>query len=50
MCERCAELDQKSKQYRALARRITDLATLETIALLIKRMGARKASLHPAED
>jgi hypothetical protein len=47
MCEKCAELDLKIEQYRALARRITDQLTLDGIALLIKRMEARKAALHP---
>jgi len=48
MCEQCIELDEKIEHYRALARRVTDQVTLEAIALLIKKMEARKAALHPA--
>ena len=40
-------MDQKIERYGALAWRITDPATLEGIALLIKRREARM--LHPAE-
>jgi hypothetical protein len=44
MCERCIELDQKIEQYRALARRITYPATLETIALLRELKATRQQS------
>jgi hypothetical protein len=47
MCEKCVELDKKIEQYRALARKVTNQPTLDAIAVLIKKMEARKAALHP---
>jgi hypothetical protein len=47
MCQRCVELEEKIERYRALARRVTDKATLEGIAMLIEKMEANKAALHP---
>jgi hypothetical protein len=38
MCQRCVELEEKIERYRALARRVTDQATLEGIAMLIRRL------------
>ena len=35
MCEKCAEIDEKIAQYRALSDRVTDQLTQSGIALLI---------------
>jgi hypothetical protein len=49
MCEKCLELDRNIEYYRDIASRIPDEAMLRGIEVLIERVKARKADLHPEQ-
>jgi hypothetical protein len=49
MCDKCAELDGKIEHLKALARRITDGAMMDTITQLVQEHQARKLELHPED-
>jgi hypothetical protein len=47
MCEKCFELDKKIGHYRQLSFLITDEKAVAALTLLIEKMRAEKAALHP---
>ena len=49
MCDKCVEIDKKTDHYRQLAKMITDAPTLDGIKVLIEKMKAEKAALHPEQ-
>jgi hypothetical protein len=50
VCDRCVEIDDRTKRYRELASSITDQAALESIDRLIKNLDAEKLGLHPQPE
>jgi hypothetical protein len=47
MCEKCVELDNKLRRYKAMQSRVTDRLALAGLAELIAELLAKKAELHP---
>jgi hypothetical protein len=49
MCEKCLEIDKRTEHYRRLCRSIGDELTISRIHVLIEKLEAEKASLHPGK-
>ena len=47
MCEKCAQLDEKIVDCKALSKQTDDQPTLDGIAILIGQYEAQKRELHP---
>jgi hypothetical protein len=50
MCDKCKELDDKSKHYLRIAASINDQLTIDRIGELVARLEAEKAALHPEQE
>ena len=50
MCKKCAQLDEKIVDCKALSKQTTDQPTLDGIAILIGQYEAQKRELHPNKE
>ena len=50
MCEKCVEIDGRIARYQRLAAGIVDQPAIDAIKLLIERLRAQKAELHPERE
>jgi hypothetical protein len=47
MCSRCVEIDERIMHLKELGSRLLDGKTLRSIEILVERLAAEKAALHP---
>jgi hypothetical protein len=49
MCAACVEIDKRIEHFKMLHGRLLDPQTLQSIEILIEKLEAKKAALHPEE-
>ena len=50
MCEKCVEIDDRIDRYLRLSQSVNDQRTLAGIVMLIEKLEAEKAALHPEQQ